>query len=143
MAKKQQLIESDLPVEQKMLGLIMCIAQEKQVEISRLLKPLDLSFTQLNLLHTLSKATEDELTVGQLKAALIDESPNVSRALNKLVEKGLVRKRRSEEDQRTVFISITPEGEKAHIQGDLNLAQLKSPINKQEAGQLYQLLLKL
>ena len=140
LANKELIIKADFPVEQKVLGLIMCIAQEKQAEIARLLKPLDLSFLQLNLLHTLDYAPLPELTVNQLKSALVEDSPNVSRALNKLVEKGLITKRRCQQDQRTVYISITESGRKMHKEGDEQLMGTELSFENSDAEQLYQLL---
>ena len=45
-----------------------------------------------------------------IKERLIDRMPNVSRLLNKLMEKGLVEKQRDTSDQRVVYIKITQTG---------------------------------
>lgn len=143
MANKQLILQSNIPVEQKVMGLLMCTAQEKSAEVARLLKPLGLSFTQLSLLHALDWSSDKTLTVGQLKQTMVDDSPNVSRALNKLVEKEFIVKRRCDQDQRTVFISITPEGEAAHAEGDKLLMSSKLPLSQQDMEQLLNILSKL
>ncbi|WP_281558194.1 MarR family transcriptional regulator [Thalassomonas sp. RHCl1] len=143
MAKKELIINSDLSVEQKVFGLLACIAQEQKAEVSRLLKPTDLSMVQLMLLHSLAHAPKKTLTVNQLKQTMIDESPNVSRALNKLSDKGYIIKNRCEKDQRTVFITITEEGGKAHNEGDSYLMNMSLDIDKQELEQLYRILQKI
>lgn len=140
MANKQLIIDADLPVEQKVMGLIMCLAQENQADIARLLKPLDISFLQLNLLHALDYSQQDELTVKQLKGTLVEDSPNVSRALNKLVDKKLITKRRCNEDQRTVYIKITEQGKVMHKAGDKQLMDIQSTNSNVDHQLLFELL---
>jgi len=125
------------------LALLVCSAQEIRAEIDRLLGGTVQSFLQLNLLHALANAPERRLTVGQLRSVLVDERPNVSRALNKLVELGLVEKTRSETDQRTVYVSITEAGERAHVEGDARLAALRIDLDEPDLKQLFELLVKL
>ena len=125
------------------MGLLACVAQEQKAEMTRLLKPTDLSMVQLMLLHSLSHSPDKTLTVNQLKQTMVDESPNVSRALNKLSDKGYITKTRSTEDQRTVYISITDAGEQAHIEGDSHLMTMSLDLPKEELEQLYKILSKL
>jgi len=143
LAKKELIINSDLSIENKVFGLLACIAQEQKAEITRLLKPSDLSLVQLMLLHSLSHSPKKTLTVNQLKQTMIDESPNVSRALNKLSDKGYIIKNRCDKDQRTVFITITDDGEKAHTEGDQHLMGMSLNLEERELEQLYQILRKI
>ena len=74
------------------------------------LKALDLSLQQLNVL-TILKGQKDYVgSVNLIKDRLIDRMPNVSRLLNKLMEKGLIVKDRSTSDQRVVYIRLTQKG---------------------------------
>ena len=142
MANKDLIIESTaLSIEEKVIALLACIAQEQRVEMSRLISDTKLSLLQLQLLHELS--ADGPMTVTQLKNALVDDSPNVSRTLNKLVEAGYVSKERSVQDQRTVFVSITPSGEKAHVEAEKRLVGISTGLTKRELDQLYRLLVKL
>jgi len=50
--------------------------------------------------------------------------PNVSRLLNKLMEKGLIQKERNLSDQRVVYVKLTPAGEKLRIQSRQILNQI-------------------
>lgn len=143
MANKQLIINSEIDTEQKVLGLLACIAQEQKVEMTRLLKPTELSMVQLMLLHALDFAPDHTLTVNQLKQTMVDESPNVSRALNKLVDKEYVTKKRCEKDQRTVFITATEKGLQAHRDGDKALMTMSVNLSNDEITQLYGLLKKL
>ncbi|MEP3245691.1 MAG: MarR family transcriptional regulator [Sneathiella sp.] len=143
MANKNLIINSDMMLEQKVLALLGCIAQEHKAEMERLINPMKLSLLQLNILHTLDKSPNGSLTVNQLKSAMFDQNPNVSRTLNKLVENDLIIKERSSEDQRTVFISITQSGRKAHRAADKELLTFSSGLSGRDLEQLYSLLLKL
>lgn len=143
MANKTAIIESELSTEHKVTALMLCIAQEKKVEITRLIQHTNLSILQLNILHSLSKSPEGHLTVNQIKQLMIDESPNVSRALNKLVDSGYIKKQRSEQDQRIVHIHITSEGEQAHVDADSSLLTMELGLSASEAEDLYRLLVKL
>ena len=145
MANKAAIIHSDLDIRQKITGLLVCIAQEKKAEITRLIAPFGVSMLQLNILHALSFAPEGELTVNQIKQLMFDESPNVSRSLNKLVDAGYVIKQRSEKDQRIVHIHITETGHQTHLDADKALLAMDNDLNlsSREAEQLYKLLAKL
>lgn len=145
LANKEAIIQSNqMTEEQKVTALLMCIAQEKKVEFTRAIQPQGLSLVQLSLLHVLDWGPAEGLTVNQLKSAMIDESPNVSRALNKLVDAGYAEKRRDQPDQRIVHIVITDAGRHAHKDADQNMLAIDSlPLSDREITQLYQLLKKL
>lgn len=143
MANKLAIINSKIDTPRKVMALIACIGQEVKTEIARKLKSSGLSLIQLDILHALSFAPDKCLTVNQIKSVMIDESPNVSRALNKLMEAGLIEKIRSKQDQRIVHIHITPEGEQAHIDADQELLSIEPPIGEQDAQKLLELLKKL
>ncbi|MBR9980075.1 MAG: winged helix DNA-binding protein [Desulfatitalea sp.] len=114
MADKEKIYRSDLPVQDKAAFLIICTAQELLNKIGRMTKEFGISLTQLQILHILEAMSQEKVTVNTIKAFMFDDSPNVSRSINKLVEKQLVTKQRSSEDQRVVFVSITPAGLKVH-----------------------------
>lgn len=143
MANKLAIINADIDPQKKVMALIACIGQEIKTEMTRKLKDTGLSLIQLEILHALSKSPEKRLTVKQIKSVMIDESPNVSRALNKLMEAGLIKKMRSEKDQRIVHILITEEGEIAHSEADAQLLSLESPLNKDDSEALLALLKKI
>lgn len=144
MANKGLIQHLDLDIEHKALTLLACVAQESKVAMERLIQStgLPLSLLQLNILHALDMSPEGRLTVNQLKSVMLDETPNVSRTLNKLVDLGLVTKTRSAEDQRVVFIAITEAGQTAHHDADQALLTYQSPLNDRESQQLFDLLSK-
>jgi DNA-binding MarR family transcriptional regulator len=79
-------------------------------KIAVALKPTGLSLQQFNALSILDGQPNKTATVNLIKERLIDRMPNVSRLLNKLMEKGLVEKQRDTSDQRVVYIKITQTG---------------------------------
>ena len=79
-------------------------------KIAVALKPTRLSLQQFNALSILDGQPNKTATVNLIKDRLIDRMPNVSRLLNKLMEKGLVEKQRDTLDQRVVYIKITQKG---------------------------------
>jgi DNA-binding MarR family transcriptional regulator len=79
-------------------------------KIANDLKPTGLSLQQFNVLSILDGQPEKTATVNLIKDRLIDRMPNVSRLLNKLMEKGLIVKERNTSDQRVVYVKLTEAG---------------------------------
>ena len=86
-------------------------------EIANTLKPVGLSLQQLNVLGILKGQSNHTATVNVIRERLVDRMPNVSRLLNKLMDKGLIKKDRDLSDQRVVYIRLTPEGLKVALKG--------------------------
>jgi len=76
---------------------------------SNFLIPFDLSSQQFNILRIL-KGAEDWVSMTEIKKLMIDKSPHTTRLTTKLLDKNLVKRRRSSVDRRVVYISITSEG---------------------------------
>ncbi len=112
-------------------------------EIAIALKPIGLSLQQLNVLAILKGQPNQTANVNLIKDRLIDRMPNVSRLLNKLMEKGLVQKDRDHSDQRVVFIKLTADGEKLAIKGRELFNKVSYGIKDKEAELLNDLLDKL
>jgi DNA-binding MarR family transcriptional regulator len=74
------------------------------------LRECDLSMAQLHVLATLHE--RGEMTVGALADALSIAAPSASTLADRLVERGLVARERSEGDRRTVRLSLSPTGER-------------------------------
>jgi DNA-binding MarR family transcriptional regulator len=81
------------------------------------LQPLDLSLQQLNILAILKGQDKHTASVNLIKDRMIDRMPNVSRLLNKLMDKGLIRKDRQSVDQRVVQVQLTAAGIQAAEKG--------------------------
>ena len=143
MANKQKVYKSDFPIRDKAAVLVGCTAQEIANFVERTLKEFDLSRAQLNVLHFLDTAAQDQMTVNELRETLIDDSPNVSRVLNKMMDKGLVRKERQSDDQRVVHITLTEKGRQLHKQADQKISGHNVKLSPQECRVLIELLMKI
>ena len=72
------------------------------------LKPLGLTYTQYITLLALWE--KDGVTVGELCGKLMLDNGTLSPLLKKIQQEGLVERKRSEEDERVVVITLTEEG---------------------------------
>lgn len=79
-------------------------------QIAIALKPTGLSLQQVNVLSVLHGQKDHTATINLIKDRLIDRMPNVSRLVNKLMEKGLIEKERNFSDQRVVYVKLTAKG---------------------------------
>lgn len=86
-------------------------------QYAAVLRPIDLSLQQLNVLAILKGQPHRRATVNLIRDRMIDRMPNVSRLLNKLMEKKLIKKDRDLSDQRVVYIRLTEKGEKVAAMG--------------------------
>ncbi|WP_202985420.1 MarR family winged helix-turn-helix transcriptional regulator [Mucilaginibacter inviolabilis] len=112
-------------------------------EIAVALRPIDLSLQQLNVLTILKGQPNHTANVNLIRERLIDRMPNVSRMLNKLMDKGFIQKDRAHSDQRVVYIKLTPEGEKAAVKGRELFDKIHYGLNDKEADLLNDLLEKI
>ncbi len=103
-----------------------------------------LTMPQFNILRIL-RGAKDSISINTLKQRMIEKSPNTTRLLDKLFEKGLIQRSRSKMDKRVLFVEISNEG--------LNLLQvidedgllrplLHASLSDKEASQLSDLLTK-
>lgn len=71
----------------------------------------DLTMPQFNILRILRGAKENgPISVNTVKERMIEKSPNTTRLMDKLIEKGLMERVRCESDRRIVYVMITDKG---------------------------------
>lgn len=75
---------------------------------------LNLSISEIHLLEAVANAGSNGATITDIAAALDIKLSSVTIAVNKLEKKGYVTKRKGIEDARTVYVSLTPRGEKVN-----------------------------
>ena len=143
MANKHKVYTSDFPIRDKAAVLVGCAAQEIANFVERALKEFGISREQLSVIHYLDSAGGHVMTVNQLRETLIDDSPNVSRILNKMVEKGLVRKERQTDDQRVVYVSLTEKGRNLHQRADKKITGHNLKLSPKECQTLIELMMKI
>ena len=107
--------------------------------------PGELSVPQYQVLEALRET--DELSVGELAEAAGVAAPTATRMLDCLARNGLITRRHSETDRRSVLVSLTGEGtaavEKAHETVDAWRRQLLESLEPEEREQAAVLLERL
>jgi DNA-binding MarR family transcriptional regulator len=73
------------------------------------LKPYGLSSPQFNILRILRGAS-DWKAMNDVKDLMVEKSPNTTRLVDKLLNKQLIKRKRSASDRRVVYVAITPVG---------------------------------
>lgn len=115
-------------------------------KIAELLQPLSVSLQQLKILAIIYEQPKHESTVTTIRENMMDPMSNVSRLLNKLMEKRLIEKMRGLDDQRIVHIHITEAGIDLMRQGrelmDKHLHALCA-LSPKELAQLEKLMAKI
>ena len=86
--------------------------------IDRALAPSGLSNEQYNALRILRGAGERGHPTLEISRRLISRSPNITRLVDKLIDKGLARRDRDAEDRRQAVVRITPAGLKLSARCD-------------------------
>src|SRR3954454_5687653 len=119
-----------------MLDLWRQILQGSTRDLYRLLAELDLSLTQLKLLHVLVEGRTD-VPVKELGEALAMSLPNASRTVDALLQRGLVERREDERDRRMKRVSANAKARKvidrvdtARLQGLEAWAADLSPVQR-------------
>ncbi|MEX0607963.1 MAG: MarR family transcriptional regulator [Balneolaceae bacterium] len=100
---------------------------------------------QLNMLRILRNANNEPLSTREIGAQMLDKNSDVSRLADRLIDKELVRKRKSPKDGRLVQVYIKYEGLKLLAQIDDKIEDLDrqfSLLSEDEADQLNSLLEK-
>lgn len=72
-------------------------------------KPYNLSAQQFNILRIL-KGFGDWMKIHDIKSRMLDKSPNMTRLVDKLIDKNLIERRRCDQDRRVIYAQITTEG---------------------------------
>lgn len=78
--------------------------------LARVLEPYDVTPQQYNVLRILRGAGAEGLPTLTIGERMLEDSPGVTRLVDRLVAKGLVSRARSKEDRRQVLCQITSPG---------------------------------
>jgi DNA-binding MarR family transcriptional regulator len=78
--------------------------------LAQVIEPAGVTLQQYNVLRILRGTSPDPLPTLEIGERLIERVPGVTRLLDRLEEKGLVRRERCPEDRRRVLCWITDEG---------------------------------
>lgn len=121
----------------ELMDLWRVILKGSTRELYRLLAELDLSMTQLKLLHVLVECPA-EISVKDLGETLSMSLPNASRTVDNLLQRGLIERREDEHDRRVKRLRATPMAHElidrvdtARLQGLEAWATDLSPVQRQ------------
>ena len=101
---------------------------------------------QYNVLRILKGSHPDQMNANEIKSVMIDKSPDLTRLIDRLVEKGLVSRRVCPDNRRKVEIGITAMGIKTISEVEPSLNQAIQPVQNltdREAANLSKLLDKI
>ncbi|MFC5045501.1 MarR family winged helix-turn-helix transcriptional regulator [Aquimarina hainanensis] len=116
-------------------------------QISRELKEYQIYEPQFNVLRILRGAGGTPLSVNQILENMIQRSSNVTRIVDKLSSRGLVRRELCSEDRRKMDIVITEKGLALLEKLDKKVNDFHMPmstnLSKEEANKLKELIIKL
>ena len=74
------------------------------------LKPYAISEVQFNVLKILNEKHPEPLSAGEISSLLISQASDVTRIIDRMILKKLVKREVPEQNRRTVLVSLTKEG---------------------------------
>jgi DNA-binding MarR family transcriptional regulator len=89
---------------------LLKVASHMANEFSAVMKPVDLSLSQYNVLRILRGAGPEGATCGEVIERMIQRDPDVTRLLDRLERRGLIERSRDTRDRRIVRTCITETG---------------------------------
>jgi DNA-binding MarR family transcriptional regulator len=95
--------------QEAMLNLFVAAAHVRR-RVERVCRKYDLQFSHHNVLRILRGVHPDGHPRCEIVERMLDPSPDVTRLIDKLADRGLVRRSTSEEDRRMTMHTITDEG---------------------------------
>jgi len=106
-------IKQTVPFEDRaqeaMLNLFVAAAHVRR-RVEQVCRQYDLQFSHHNVLRILRGVHPDGHPRCEIVERMLDPSPDVTRLIDKLVDRGLVRRSKSAEDRRVTIHTITDEG---------------------------------
>ena len=98
------------PAEEAVLNVLVT-ANWLTNELTKTMAPFGVSPPQYNVLRIVRGRQPERPTCSDIKARLLDRTPDVTRLVERLQKAGLVERHRSESDRRSVEVSLTKAGD--------------------------------
>ncbi len=98
--------------------------------VSQELKEFDISEPQFNVLRILKGSRGKALNLQDISAKMVQKNSNVTRIVNKLVDRNLVIQQQCPTNRRKVEITITPEGKTFLKKLEVKVENIHHPFNK-------------
>ena len=103
---------------------LMRTAEVLQWAVIEVLKPYELSPSQYNVLRILRGAGDNGLKCSEISERLITKDSDITRLLDRLDARELIKRRRDRQDRRVVNVCIAEKG--LHLLGELDEPALES-----------------
>lgn len=97
------------PTDEAVLNVLVT-ANWLTSELAKTMAPFGVSPPQYNLLRIVRGRQPERPTCSDIKARLLDRTPDVTRLVERLQKAGLVERHRSKRDRRSVEVALTAEG---------------------------------
>ena len=107
--------------------------------IVKQLKPFELTTQQYNVLRILRGQNNNSISVNAISERMIDKMSNVSRLIDKLVQKKLVQRKINMQDRRQVDVVITERGLELIKEIEKTEPEMKANFNTLSEGEAKQL----
>jgi DNA-binding MarR family transcriptional regulator len=89
---------------------LLLTADRLRRDLARVVEPHGLTLQQYNVLRILRGAAGQALPTLDVAERMIERTPGITRLLDRLERKGLVRRERCPEDRRQVLVALSPAG---------------------------------
>jgi DNA-binding MarR family transcriptional regulator len=96
--------------EQEVALSLLRASDQLQIRFARLFREHGLTPSQYNILRILRGAGRDGVTCSQAAERMVTADPDITRLLDRLEARGLIRRERGQADRRVVVSHITAEG---------------------------------
>ncbi len=117
------------PLHQQGFAAVLRTADALRRALGQVLEPHGLTGQQYNVLRILRGARPDPLPTMEIAHRMMEQTPGVTRLLDRLETKGLVTRERCGDDRRQVLCTITPLGLRL-------LAGLDEPVDRADEALL-------
>jgi len=97
------------PHQEGVLGIVRTADLLKR-GFERVVEPHGITGQQYNVLHILRGARPEQLPTLTIAERMVEQTPGITRLLDRLEKKGMVRRERCASDRRQVMCEITPRG---------------------------------
>ena len=117
-------------------------------KVKEALKPFNITHAQLNTLYILMESDPKPVSANELKSRILVSNPDVTRLLDRLVNKGFVLRKTCSENRRKIDILLTDNGRKlfemAHLSAKQALGNFfENQISEAEAMEMRKVLKKM
>ena len=103
-------MKKETTLHEALIVQMLKTGQRLQISLDHLFKQHGLSRQQYNVLRILRGATEHRLTVIELRSRLIENQPDITRLLERMIQKELLSKQQDQDDKRKWHVQLEEAG---------------------------------